>query len=181
MDDIFYHKRLLRQEIKKRKALQSEVQYFSSSAMIMSEIELLPEFQKADIVLAYWSIKGEVYTHEFIRKWSQSKRILLPSVDGDTMLIKEYKSENQLISGDLYGIPEPDGMEFTDYKIIDFVIVPGVAFDLNNNRMGRGKAYYDRFLKLLTSYKCGICFNFQLVDEVPSDENDIKMDVVITD
>jgi 5-formyltetrahydrofolate cyclo-ligase len=102
-------------------------------------------------------------------------------VDEDTMLIKEYKSENQLISGDLYGIPEPDGPEFTDYNLIDFVIVPGVAFDRNNNRMGRGKAYYDKFLKHLTAYKSGICFDFQLVNEVPSDENDISMDIVISD
>ena len=181
MEDLFYHKKLLRQEIKKRKALQSKEEYFSASANILSKIELLPEFQKAEIILAYWSIEGEVYTHDFIRTWSQRKHLLLPSVNGDTMLIKKYENENHLISGDLYGIPEPDGPEFTEYKLIDFVIVPGVAFDRNNNRMGRGKAYYDKFLKHLTAYKCGICFDFQLVDEVPSDENDISMDIVFTD
>jgi len=181
MDDIFYRKKLLRQEIRRRKALQSKEEYYSSSAMIMSGIEQLSVFQNANVILAYWSIQGEVYTHDFVRKWSQIKRILLPSVDEDTMLIKEYKSENQLISGDLFGIPEPEGPEFTDYNLIDFVIVPGVAFDRNNNRMGRGKAYYDKFLKHLTAYKSGICFDFQLVNEVPSDENDISMDIVISD
>lgn len=181
MDDIINRKKLLRQEIRKRKALQSNKEYFLSSAIIMSGIEQLTKFQNAKVVLAYWSIQGEVYTHHFIRKWSQKKRILLPSVEGDTMLIKEYKNENQLISGDLYGIPEPDGPEFTDYNLVDFVIAPGVAFDQKNNRMGRGKAYYDRFLRNLTAYKCGICFDFQLFDEIPSDENDINMDIVITD
>ncbi|MBW6490311.1 MAG: 5-formyltetrahydrofolate cyclo-ligase [Lentimicrobium sp.] len=181
MNDLFLQKKLLRQEVKHRKSLQNPDDYFRASATIMNKLEQLPEFNDAAIVLAYWSVPGEVFTHDFVKRWSESRRILLPSVDGDTMLIKEYNSENSLIPGDLYGIPEPDGQIFTEYELIDFAIVPGVAFDRNNNRMGRGKAYYDKFLSSIKTFKAGVCFDFQMFDEVPADENDILMDVVITE
>lgn len=61
------------------------------------------------------------------------------------------------------------------------IIVPGVAFDNNNNRLGRGKAYYDKLLKESKSYKVGVCFDFQLIEEVPVDEYDIKMDLIISE
>ena len=79
-----------------------------------------------------------------------------------------------------YGIEEPTGELFTDYAAIDFVAVPGVAFDNAGNRLGRGKGYYDRLLPRLTAFKAGICFPFQLVKEVPAEPFDIRMDIIIT-
>ena len=64
---------------------------------------------------------------------------------------------------------------------IDIVIVPGVAFDKKYNRMGYGKGYYDRFLKDMTALKIGVCHSFQLVDEIPSEPHDIKMDMIVTE
>lgn len=75
---------------------------------------------------------------------------------------------------------EPTGELFTDYDLIDVAIVPGMAFDREGHRLGRGKGYYDRFLAQLPHiYKIGICFPFQLVDKVPADVHDILMDEVI--
>ena len=59
--------------------------------------------------------------------------------------------------------------------------MPGVAFDHDGNRMGRGKGYYDRFLPLIPStYKIGICFPFQMITSIPAEEHDIRMDEIIT-
>lgn len=174
-------KKQIRREVKERKATQASEAYYAASQQIASKLEMLPEFQKAETVLAYWSMAGEVYTHDFVRKWSLSKKILLPCVEGDLMFIKAYSNENLLIAGSLYGIPEPDGPYFTEYSLIDIAIIPGIAFDRSNNRMGRGKAYYDRFLNLVSAYKIGICFEFQLFDEIPADAFDIRMECVITD
>jgi 5-formyltetrahydrofolate cyclo-ligase len=60
-------------------------------------------------------------------------------------------------------------------------IIPGMAFDVEGHRLGRGKGYYDRFLAKLspTTYKIGLCFRWQFVDQVPTDEHDIPMDEVI--
>ena len=141
----------------------------SQSAEILAALEAHPAFRAAHIVLLYYSLKDEVDTHEFVRKWSREKRILLPVVVGDDLELRVYT-----------GPEEPTGELFTDYAAIDFVAVPGVAFDNAGNRLGRGKGYYDRLLPRLTAFKAGICFPFQLVKEVPAEPFDIRMDTIIT-
>ncbi len=173
-------KKELRQLVRELRKAQPESEYMKDSAVIMERLEQLPAFRNAETVMIYWSIAGEVYTHDFIRKWSDNKRFILPSIDGDRMNLKEYTGESNLKAGDLYNIPEPDGRLFEEVEKIEMIIVPGVAFDRNNNRMGRGKAYYDRFLQNLNVYKAGVCFSFQLFDQIPADETDVKMDIVIT-
>jgi 5-formyltetrahydrofolate cyclo-ligase len=83
--------------------------------------------------------------------------------------------------GENFGIPEPSGELFKDYNEIDLILVPGVAFDIENNRMGRGKAYYDKLLSSLKAFKLGVCFDFQLLQSVPTDEHDIKMDRILSE
>ena len=181
MDDIYEQKKQIRREVRARKAAQSEEDHYAASDRIASNIELLPEFQQAKTVLAYWSMAGEVFTHDFVKKWAKSKQMLLPVIEGDVMVIKEFNPEKPLVSGSLKGLLEPTGDTFTDTKRIDFIVVPGIGFDKQNNRLGRGKAYYDRFLKHTNAYKAGICFEFQLFDEIPADDSDIKMDRVVTE
>ena len=151
----------------------------SQSAEILAALEAHPAFRAAHIVLLYYSLKDEVDTHEFVRKWSREKRILLPVVVGDDLELRVYTGPEDLATGS-YGIEEPTGELFTDYAAIDFVAVPGVAFDHAGNRLGRGKGYYDRLLPRLTAFKAGICFPFQLVEEVPAESFDIRMDTIIT-
>ena len=75
---------------------------------------------------------------------------------------------------------EPTGEVFDNYTDIDLAVIPGVAFDKDGNRMGRGKGYYDRLLpKLGNTYKIGICLPFQLVEKIPTDEHDVRMDEVL--
>lgn len=150
------------------------------SAEILAALEAHPAFRAASTVLLYHSLKDEVDTHEFIRKWSRKKRILLPVVVGDDLELRIYTGPKDMAIG-AYGIDEPTGELFTDYAAIDFIAVPGVAFDRSGNRLGRGKGYYDRLLpRIPSAYKAGICFPFQLVEEVPAEAFDIRMDKVIT-
>lgn len=130
--------------------------------------------------MLYHSLKDEVDTHAFIRKWSREKRILLPVVTGDDLELRLYTGPEDLTIG-AYGIEEPTGALFTDYSTIDLIVVPGVAFDRDGNRLGRGKGYYDRLLpRIPSAYKIGICFPFQVVDEVPAEPFDIRMDEIIS-
>lgn len=150
------------------------------SAEILAALEGHPVFRAANTILLYHSLEDEVDTHAFIRKWSNEKRILLPKVVDDRLELKVYTGPNDMETGK-YGIEEPVGETFTDYGSISLVVVPGVAFDPNGNRLGRGKGYYDRLLPdISAAYKIGICFPFQLVKEVPTGPYDICMDEIIT-
>ena len=151
------------------------------SAKIFDKLEQNPVFNNAKCILFYWSMPDEVQTHDFILKYAEIKQIILPSVQNSILVLKQFEGISGLKSGEKYGIQEPDGDDFTDFDKIDLVIVPGIAFDKDNNRMGRGKAYYDGLLPKLKACKIAVCFEFQLIDVVPTDEHDIKMDEIITD
>ena len=92
-----------------------------------------------------------------------------------------YAGKESLKTG-VFGILEPsEDCEAVPESEIDLIIVPGVAFDRQLNRMGRGKGYYDRLLSTLQAPKIGICFDFQLQDTVPTESFDKKMDMIITE
>lgn len=123
-------------------------------------------------------MKDEVQTHAFIEKWSRSKRIILPVVTGDELELRVYTGPQDLAIGS-YSIAEPTGAPFTDYETIDLAVIPGVAFDRYGHRLGRGKGYYDRLLPQIPAPKVGICFPFQLIEEVPAEAFDFRMDTII--
>ena len=95
------------------------------------------------------------------------------------MELRRYSGPQDLITG-FFNISEPTGELFTQYADIDVAVVPGMAFDSRNNRLGRGRGYYDRMLpKLPQAYKIGICFDFQLLPGIPTDANDVAMDEIL--
>lgn len=172
-------KKEIRQEISKIKKAISSEQKQSMSEKIMQTVEGLEEFKQSNVVLAYHSLPDEVFTHEAVKRWSKSKTILLPKVVGDDLELRIYSSDDDLKQGS-YGIMEPCGKLWTDNDAIELAIIPGVAFDEKGNRLGRGKGYYDRLLPKLSCAKIGVCYPEQLVDNVPVDEYDIGMDIVVS-
>lgn len=171
-------KKELRKQIAQEKTRYCDFTLKELSAIVLDRLEKHPKFQEAKTILLYHSLKDEVQTHSFIEKWSGEKRIILPVVVGDELELRSYTGPADLAIG-AYGIAEPTGDIFTDYASIDLVIVPGVAFDMNGHRLGRGKGYYDKLLPKIQAHKIGICFPFQLIDEVPAEPFDICMNAVI--
>jgi len=174
-------KKQLRKEIKQLKLLMSDHERIQRSELLFSKLERNIHFINSNTILLYWSMKDEVHTHDFIQKWSALKKIILPVVNNDTIVLKVFTGKNNLKQGEKYEIFEPVGEIFDDYDSIDLAIVPGIAFDSKGNRLGRGKAYYDKLLPKIKAYKIALCFFFQYLKEVPTDEFDIKVDEVITD
>ncbi len=172
-------KKDLRQKIKKIKSIYPLEKKKFYSLPIFNHIERIFSFKKAEYVLLYWSMNDEVYTHDFINKWYKDKTILLPCVVGDDLVLRKYEGKDSMIEGEQFGILEPQGNIFEDYSKIDLMIIPGVAFDSTKNRMGRGRGFYDRLLKTCDCEKIGICFDFQIVNKVPTEEFDVKMNKVI--
>lgn len=174
-------KKELRKLIRERKRQFTGKQLEELSLPIINRLLGMSEVANADTILMYYSLPDEVFTHDTVELLArQGKTVLLPKViDGENMEIRVYESKEDLAEGS-YGIMEPNGKLFTDYAKITTAVVPGMSFDSDNNRLGRGKGYYDRFLKNIPqAYKIGVCFDFQKEKEIPHEENDIKMDTVI--
>lgn len=171
-------KKALRQMIRLRKQEHSAAESSALLAALQSE----SHFANARTLLLYSALPDEVQINPlFDGLIAQGKTILLPRVVSDTdMELRLYTGADSLQPG-AFGIMEPTGPLYTDYAAIDVAVIPGMAFDADGHRLGRGKGYYDRFLPLIPcAYKIGLCFPWQLVDEVPSDAHDIMMDGVIS-
>lgn len=169
----------LRQLIRERKRPFTRQQLEEWSLAIQERLMHHPRIVNAQTILLYHALPDEVSTLSLLNTW-QNKTLLLPRViDNEQMEVRRYTRPEDLQQG-AFGIMEPCGKLFTDYVSIDVAIIPGMAFDAKGHRLGRGKGYYDRFLSLAPAiYKIGICFPFQLVDNVPVNENDVWMDEVI--
>ena len=173
-------KKQLRKQIRERKKEFSLSEKIELSRPIFEKIEKEELFKEAKVVLLYYSMDDEVYTHDFVEKHYKTKTILLPCVDGDDLILRQYLGIESMKAGEQFGILEPVGKEFNDLEKIDLMIIPGVAFDEEKNRLGRGRGFYDRLLKTVNATKIGVCFDFQIVEQVPTEDFDVKMDVVIS-
>lgn len=171
-------KQELRAKIKKLKSALSPEQKRAEAQRVFSAVETIPQFQQASRVLLYHSLPDEISTLDFLAAWHSRKEIYLPYIDGDFIGIGRYFPE-ELQTGK-FGIPEPCRREGETLPAIDVAIVPGVAFDRQGNRLGRGKGYYDRLFDRLNCYKIGVCHLIQLLDEIPAEAHDCRMDMVVT-
>ena len=171
-------KKELRTLIKTLKKQHTKEQLLEQSEKILAKLEQHPDFINAETVMLYSALPDEVQTQAFLEKWHLKKHIILPTVVGDDIIPVAYGEDTAFAVGD-FNILEPQNEPYTGG--FDLIVVPGVAFDGNGNRLGRGRGYYDRFLcHHLDVKRIGICFDFQLVDEVPSEAFDIRMDEVLS-
>ena len=171
-------KKTLRTEIKALKKQHTKEQLSEQSEKILAQLEQHPDFVKAERVMLYSALPDEVQTQAFLEKWHLKKQIILPTVVGDDIIPVAYGKDTSFAVGD-FNILEPQNEPYKgDF---DLIIVPGVAFDRKGNRLGRGRGYYDRFLcQHLDVKRIGICFDFQLLEEIPTEPFDITMDEVIS-
>ena len=173
---------MTKQELRKMIRQRKQQHSVDESSAFISQLKANSHFLHAHTLLLYSALPDEVPTQTLIDELvAQGKTVLLPRVVSDTdMELRRYSGPADLQQG-AFGIMEPTGELFTDYAAIDVAIIPGMAFDDEGHRLGRGKGYYDRFLAKLppTTYKIGLCFSWQRVNHVPTDSHDIPMDEVI--
>lgn len=152
-----------------------------SSRRIVQLILSLPEFREAKNVLLYCPVKGEPdLTPLFSEVLGRGSRLALPKVVGEELELI-YVKEPLCLERGPYGIPEPSAGEKAKPEDMDFVAVPGVAFDREGYRLGFGKGYYDRLLKRVRAFKVGVAYSFQVLDRVPREEWDERVDLIVTE
>jgi len=180
----------LKKKLRKQAKLQRQkvLNQTLKSAEIVSKLLLLPEYRRASVVLVYLSFSSEVETIQFVSEQLKTqKKILIPYCFEGELRVFWLKDFSELSPGS-YGILEPlvelqkDKDRECDLSSIDMVVVPGLGFDSNCRRIGFGKGYYDRFLSLLRK-DCkfvGLSYDEQIFPEIPCEEHDQVMDMVIT-
>lgn len=171
-------KKALRQQVRALKKQFTAEQLATESEKIMKKLSNHSDFQNSGIVMLYASLPDEVQTLGFIEEWRNRKRIILPTVVRDDIIPVELTAGSGMVEGDFH-ILEPENNPYDGP--IDLIVVPGMAFDRQGHRLGRGKGYYDRFLIKYPEVKTiGICFNFQMLDEVPAEPHDQLINEIIT-
>lgn len=180
-------KELRKKIIAARKDLSREVVEAKSTA-IFQKILSLEQYQKAGVIMTYLSIRNEVETEPFIIKaMFEGKRIVIPVCQKETTTIlpAEVKNYPEDLEPRTWGIlePKPSKLYPIDPREIDLIIIPGVAFDEQGNRLGYGAGYYDRFLPRLRSdvLKIAPAFDLQIQPNVYEGEHDQPVDVVVTE
>ncbi len=165
----------MRKLIRSRKGEYSDDDFRRMSEDICRKVRNDNAWSAASTILLYHPLSDEVDTRPLITEAAVCKRVLLPAVDGDSLSLRIYEGKNSLAKG-AFGIMEPTGAPFPvdRYNEIDLAVIPGMAFDRNGHRLGRGKGYYDRLIPLLPhAFLMGVCFPFQLLCDVPSEPHDM--------
>lgn len=184
MNDINVKKQELR---KKYSFIRSKIENKEAKSIkITNKLIESKEFKCAKVVALYKSIKSEVDTAKLIENALKlGKIVVLPKVFNSSLNFYKINSVDEKLVKSKFGIKEPEAnsTNFIDKNKIDLIIVPGLAFDKENNRLGFGKGYYDRYLNSFKGTSIGICFSEQLLEKnlIPTNENDVKVKMVITD
>lgn len=178
MNEKFSEKNEIRYKMKSLQMIMPEGTRRSAAQEVFDRLEKTAAFLLADRIMFYHSLPDELYTHDFLRKWAGKKRFYLPRVNGVNLEVLPYE-ETRLEIGSFH-IEEPTGNDTTAPSEIELVVVPAVAYDRKGKRLGRGKGFYDRFLPRTNATKVGVGYEFQLVDELPTEPHDVAMDIVIT-
>lgn len=146
------------------------------SVVLWGRLAALDAYAAAKVVLAYSARPGEPDTDGLLgRVAADGKQLVLPRLEG-TGIVPACLGGGLMVGA--HGILEPTG-EPVDPADIDLVVVPGLAFTVDGGRLGRGGGHYDRFLAGLPVATVGVCFAEQLVDELPLDPHDVRVDVVL--
>jgi 5-formyltetrahydrofolate cyclo-ligase len=169
----------LRKRILSTRESLTEEQRLRLSEAIKMKLFSRPRFQEARYVAFYLHKGSEVYTRDMIIEAQKlGKEVLIP-VTNDKMEFFHFVSFDDLQEGK-YGILEPKS-RIEPCKPPDLAVIPGACFGLCMHRIGYGKGYYDDYLGKAFAYRIGLCYDFQVMESLPTHENDQRMDEIITD
>ncbi len=180
-NQITERKRKLRADMKrKRDGINQEARKRWSDEVCRS-LQEQPAFRRAETVCFYYPLGSEVNLLPLAQKaLASGKQVAFPRVEGSEMALYRVLSLEEFAQG-AFQVMEPVSSALVCEPEM-LVFVPGLAFDEQGSRMGYGKGYYDRyFARNPYCHKIGVCYEMQLVSEVPCEDRDIRMDAVVTE
>lgn len=175
------NKKITRNTIKEMRLALSEEDVRTLSEECVTKVLQFPELLEARTVCVYMPIGNEIDTSAIIQYCLENgKRVAAPRIEGETMEFYYFKQPSELKQG-AFDIWEPTGMEkVTDEESL--MIMPGVAFDLNCNRIGYGNGYYDRYLSRHPRMKkIALAYEFQIVGKIKQEIHDVRPEMIVTE
>jgi len=175
-------KEKIRRRILKLRDALSTKEREEKSRQIKGELFALFDFKAAKTIFFYAAKGNEVETKGMIEEsLSSGKKVGLPIVKGKEIFFSQIFNYGKLLPS-TFGILEPEEEHPISLDRVDLIIVPGIVFDRQGNRIGFGRGFYDRFLKKVPRvFKIGLAFEIQIVEKIPQASNDIPVDKIITE
>ena len=176
----------LREQMRARLAAQSAADARVKSADIWERLSVLGEFATASRLLVYVSKEAEVDTRGLIQQLlAMGRQVSVPWFDGakEQYVASELRDFALDLTAGRFGILEPktEAVRPVACDGIDVALVPGLAFDETGNRLGHGKGYFDRLLREVRGAKIALAYDFQLLNEVPTEAHDVPVDFIVTE
>jgi 5-formyltetrahydrofolate cyclo-ligase len=180
--NLHEQKKQLRTELKQRRSKLSESSRSKKSQQIIQFLHEFDEFNQAKSLFCYISYLSEVETNSLISGiLEQNLALSVPKIMGETEMLAIPLTDLSDLEPDKMGILTPESSLATSDSF-DIAITPGVGFTVRGERLGYGRGYYDRwFSKNKVKIKIGIAFEVQIVRELPLEETDMPLDILITE
>lgn len=173
-------KKELRKQIRAQKRAMTAEMIEQASQSLARQFYATAYYQNAETIYGYLPYNQEVRTVPILEQaLRDGKKVAVPKVYGDTMRFIYLDDLTQVAPGEM-GIPEPvaDAPVARDERAL--VLMPGLAFDKKGNRMGYGGGYYDKFLAEEPDHPTvALCYGFQMVEHIPTEDYDIPVDLVL--
>ena len=176
----------MKQEIRKKISADIEnltlEQWQERSKKIFDNFLSLPEYKNCWVLMSYISFDKEADTIAIIKDaLNKAKSVCVPKIDWQNSTMKPVQIFNEDNIDFSTKIPQPLSNAEIKPKDIELIITPGIAFGRDFNRIGRGKGFYDRFLSLCNGIRVALSFDFQLLQTIPACNNDVPVDIIITE
>lgn len=152
-----------------------------SSNEITRRLTQLTSWHNRKVIMCFLTINSEVETSAIVEQaWREGKTVVVPKVEGKKLLCCELTSWNQLAPG-TFGVPEPIEPVLVEPMELELVLVPGLAFDPAGRRLGYGAGFFDRLLKKTRALRIGLAYSCQILDHLPEEANDCRVEEIITE
>ncbi len=175
-------KKEIRQDLRQQRDALSALEVSSRSRRIVRRVVAMAQFEAARCLSCYVSRQNEVDTHRLIEMAIDQDKVVGAPVSGEDGRMDHFsvQSLSELLPG-RFGILEPRSTHPVPEMEFELVVIPGIAFDRLGNRIGSGGGYYDRFLSGISAFKIGLGFDFQMMEVLPSESHDVRLDAVVTE
>lgn len=174
--------RRMRNQLRAQRALLTTDEQEQASHSVYKHVVGAEVYRSAGVVMAYAAVRGELSVDELmLDALRQGKTLLLPRCAAGGLMAVHHVSDISQLRPGMFGILEPPKeAQIIEPQEIDLVLVPGLAFGKNGERIGQGAGYYDRFLPASNAFLLGVCHGFALRDELLQRAHDVRMNAVVT-